>query len=308
MELSAETYYKQEKQYRVIQASHRLVRFVILDVELLANHPNNSNIVTTTMTTSNSEEPKQSQSQQQQPPPYAMAEVLVARESDMGNNDRTFSTITHLGHEIEAGDIVLGYDLTSSSMYLDDDDMKDTFYNNFIMPDIVLVKKAPPFIVTGESRSTVTSKLSKKSSRNSNKEKRQSRRRQNDGKRARELEERAKRMGFIEEIEEEEEDDAVETETDVDNNPNVHNTNTDNDDVYSTDAVHGYKNVCDNDSVFFDADIEKEVLALEREFETLDIMESQSIDDAYNDEVASCDDNVDKVDNETATDDTHSSS
>ena len=240
MELSAETYYKQEKQYRVLQASHRLVRFVVLDVELLEENPYD------TSNNTNSLRMEQKQSQ-----PFAMAEVLVARESDMGRNDRTYNAVTHLGRDIEAGDIVLGYDLTSSSVYLDEDDMKDTFYHNFSMPDIVLVKKAPPTTVAGDTKLSVTSKSSKKSLRN-NKEKKQQRRCQNDGKRARELEIRAKRMGFVEgEVDEVELDD-------------------DDDDTTQPHRQNSIKND-DTDSLIYDTDILNEVLALEREFETLDM-------------------------------------
>ena len=256
MELSAETYYKQEKQYRVLQSSHRLVRFVVLDVEWLDTMTTNHHPTIATTTTT----PQSSQ--------WAMAEVWVARESDMGTNDRTFHTVTHLGRQIEAGDVVLGYDLTSSSsMNLDDDDMKDTFTNSFTMPDIVLVKKAPIIIaVAGELPSNGTSKSNKKGARSS-KEKRQQRRRPNDGKRVRELEEHGRQMGFIEE------ENVGDEEQLIDNDDmTVQRQSNDKDDI---------------DSILYDTDMMNEVLALERELETLEIPEQQQHQP---------DDNVDEYD------------
>lgn len=40
----------------------------------------------------------------------------MARESDFGYNDIMFTTITHLGHLLKAGDTALGYDLSNLVM------------------------------------------------------------------------------------------------------------------------------------------------------------------------------------------------
>ena len=235
---------------------------MVLDVELL-------------VTKQHSHAAGQTPPPQSPPPPFAMAEVLVARESDLGSNDRTFTAITHLGRDIEAGDMVLGYDLTSSSMYLDDDAMKDTFYHNFTMPDIVLVQKAPPVLsVAGDTKlQAATSKASKKLARN-HKEKRQ-RRRQNDGKRARELELRAQRMGFIEGGE-----DVDEVEVDDDDRAIVQNI-TDDDETNPSGATDDWNTFTEDNETFLlnDTDIAKEVLALEREFETLEMEPDHEKDD-----------------------------
>lgn len=45
-----------------------------------------------------------------------LAEVEVARESDLGTNDTTYRVMTHLGHILSAGDIVLGFDLSHSTL------------------------------------------------------------------------------------------------------------------------------------------------------------------------------------------------
>lgn len=43
---------------------------------------------------------------------YKVAEIEVARESDFGINNERFTVLSHLGGFLEAGDMVMGYDLT----------------------------------------------------------------------------------------------------------------------------------------------------------------------------------------------------
>ena len=38
----------------------------------------------------------------------------MAREPNFGANDETFRLVTHLGHLLQVGDVVLGYDPTST--------------------------------------------------------------------------------------------------------------------------------------------------------------------------------------------------
>lgn len=40
---------------------------------------------------------------------FRLAECVVARERDLGENDTQFTCITHLGNLIKVGDTVLGY-------------------------------------------------------------------------------------------------------------------------------------------------------------------------------------------------------
>lgn len=42
------------------------------------------------------------------------AEVTLARVRDLGRNDERFTTLTHLGNILSAGDTVMGYDFTSA--------------------------------------------------------------------------------------------------------------------------------------------------------------------------------------------------
>lgn len=81
-----------------------------------------------------------------------LAEIEIARESDLGCNNITFRVISHLGHLLLAGDSVLGYDLTHSSTFSDlSAGGRDFSQTNAVgvSQDIVLVRKV---FTGGESR------------------------------------------------------------------------------------------------------------------------------------------------------------
>ena len=73
---------------------------------------------------------------------YALAEVTVARASDLGVNDITYLTRTHLGGIIHAGDSVMGYHLqgTNINNWTFEAIESSKQYSSMI-PDVVLVKK-----------------------------------------------------------------------------------------------------------------------------------------------------------------------
>ncbi|KAF3384890.1 60S ribosomal export protein NMD3, partial [Penicillium rolfsii] len=73
---------------------------------------------------------------------YHLSEATVARASDLGSNDKTYYTRTHLGGILHVGDSVLGYHLTGT--IFNDDNFEaieaSSQYGSTI-PDVVLVKK-----------------------------------------------------------------------------------------------------------------------------------------------------------------------
>jgi len=71
----------------------------------------------------------------------ALAEATVARASDLGRNDITFNTVTHLGNILQHGDTVAGYDL--STINVNDTDM-DSLKGKSLRSDVVLIKKVYP--------------------------------------------------------------------------------------------------------------------------------------------------------------------
>eukprot|EP00730_Choanoeca_flexa_P014179 TRINITY_DN6105_c0_g1_i2.p1 TRINITY_DN6105_c0_g1~~TRINITY_DN6105_c0_g1_i2.p1 ORF type:complete len:530 (+),score=169.56 TRINITY_DN6105_c0_g1_i2:114-1703(+) len=69
---------------------------------------------------------------------YMLAEATVARMKDLGSNDQTFYTRTHLGHLLEAGDLVWGFDFNTANV-------NDKYANKLSpdrLPDVILVKKS----------------------------------------------------------------------------------------------------------------------------------------------------------------------
>lgn len=73
---------------------------------------------------------------------YHLSEATVARASDLGSNDKTYYTRTHLGGILHVGDSVLGYHLTGT--IFNDDNFEaieaSSQYGSTI-PDVVLVRK-----------------------------------------------------------------------------------------------------------------------------------------------------------------------
>jgi nonsense-mediated mRNA decay protein 3 len=156
-----------------------MICYIVLDVELCSDDQQYGNGDRDLY-----EGPKSSVSK------FALADVEVARESDFGANDETFRSVTHLGHLLEVGDTVLGYDLASAVLSGGAEWSMDKMFNaSFRMPDVVLVKK-----IQGIEKEE---KEGQAPARSSGAKKRE-RRRKRDDKRIRELEEAAERMGFLE--------------------------------------------------------------------------------------------------------------
>ncbi|KAL0801061.1 hypothetical protein Bca101_056237 [Brassica carinata] len=71
---------------------------------------------------------------------YALSYVEIARESDIGNSEKTFSVRTHLGHILKPGDQVLGYDIYGANV--NDDEMeKYRLRGKNELPEAILIKK-----------------------------------------------------------------------------------------------------------------------------------------------------------------------
>eukprot|EP01126_Amoeba_proteus_P049038 TRINITY_DN5707_c0_g1_i12.p1 TRINITY_DN5707_c0_g1~~TRINITY_DN5707_c0_g1_i12.p1 ORF type:complete len:332 (+),score=78.43 TRINITY_DN5707_c0_g1_i12:725-1720(+) len=71
----------------------------------------------------------------------SLAEVVVARASDLGKNNVTFNTVTHLGNILQHGDSVAGYDL--STVIVNDVNLEALKDKN-IRSEIILVRKLYP--------------------------------------------------------------------------------------------------------------------------------------------------------------------
>lgn len=193
MEIAAETYYKSEKNHRILLSANHLTRFVVLDVELCdaGHHDDNGDLY---------------KGPQSGVAKYALADVVLAREADFGTNDETISVVTHLGNLLNAGDTVLGYDLINTVG--GDWELEKSFRSSVVLPDVVLVKKVAGNPASNDDNNTnspadvieAQPKLSKKKQRKAKR----------NFKKAKELEESAVRMGFFEDHEELDDDMAAE--------------------------------------------------------------------------------------------------
>ncbi|XP_064597134.1 60S ribosomal export protein NMD3-like [Liolophura sinensis] len=68
---------------------------------------------------------------------HVLADLWVARMSDLGSNDQQYYCRTHLGHLLNAGDIVLGFDLINSN--LNHPQLEQMRADK--LPDVIIVKK-----------------------------------------------------------------------------------------------------------------------------------------------------------------------
>lgn len=83
---------------------------------------------------------------------YCLADAVVAKASDFGHNSITYTVRTHLGHILKPGDMVLGYDLTTSNFNDPHwDEARDNGKNDFA--DVVLIKKSYAHLRRGQGAS-----------------------------------------------------------------------------------------------------------------------------------------------------------
>ena len=128
---------------------------------------------------------------------YALADVEVARESDFGVNDETFQCVTHLGNLLQVGDIVMGYDITST--VLSSEAADNSFNSNFAMPDVVLVRKvkgADSGVTNVALNDEVDRNLKGKTKAKSSVSKKREKRMMKEEQKQKKLEEAAARMGL----------------------------------------------------------------------------------------------------------------
>jgi nonsense-mediated mRNA decay protein 3 len=190
-DLHPERYWKGEKHYRVIFSSERLIRFVVLDVELCEEDTHYGDLDEAERILYNGPQSGVSK--------YALADCTVARESDFGQTDETFLCTTHLGNLLSSGDVVLGYDLVASVIPgADEWSLKNSFNSSFVLPDVVLVKKVKNNDAEEAERKEAKAEKPKAGSSMS---KRRERRKKKEEKKMRDLAAAASRMGFGEETE-----------------------------------------------------------------------------------------------------------
>ncbi|KFG79174.1 nonsense-mediated mRNA decay protein 3 [Metarhizium anisopliae] len=103
--------------FRSLADAHELVEFIIMDIEL-----------------TNTRRGK-----------WVLSEATVARASDLGVNDKTYFTRTHLGNFLQPGDSAMGYLLTGTMFNNPEyEAIEESNTYSSTIPDVVLVKKHYP--------------------------------------------------------------------------------------------------------------------------------------------------------------------
>lgn len=182
MELHPDKYWKggEERSFRLLLPPSRLMRFIVLDIELCDSSFNHDC------------------SDKSRDDLYRFADVEVVRETDLGVNDTSFRCVTHLGNILKAGDIVLGYDLQASVLPNDVMENFSQFFNStFELPDVVLVRKGSERMKTLNTDEKPTIKSRSKSSAS----RRRHRRRQKEEEKVQNLRHAAGRMGLLDDEE-----------------------------------------------------------------------------------------------------------
>ena len=117
-DIPQDAYWRNEKHFRVLLTARRMAEFYVIDVE----------VCTPGGTVKDGEEAD-----------FILADVMVQRANDYGVNDEFLSCVTTLGHLLEVGDLVVGYDLTTTQVA--EEEWGEVFVHSFEMPDVVIVRK-----------------------------------------------------------------------------------------------------------------------------------------------------------------------
>jgi nonsense-mediated mRNA decay protein 3 len=128
-EINAEKYWRYG--FGAMFSAKALTRFVVLSVEPVLLEQRASARMKRVRTNT---------SQQAMRNVSKLAECVVAREKDLGSDDTQFTVLTHLGPLLVAGDVVLGYDLHSANLNVDDEGQA-LLEKMSSLPDVILVRK-----------------------------------------------------------------------------------------------------------------------------------------------------------------------
>jgi hypothetical protein len=124
--MNTEKYWRNE--FQALMNSREMIKYVVLSVEPVIN--------------TQSQRPSAKRRVSGADRKSRLAEVVVAREADLGVNDTQFTCVTHLGHILREGDTVLGYDLSIATWAKEDEASKILTKKRGHLPDVVLVRKS----------------------------------------------------------------------------------------------------------------------------------------------------------------------
>ncbi|KAL2011298.1 hypothetical protein VTN00DRAFT_4016 [Thermoascus crustaceus] len=102
---------------------------------------------------------------------FYLAEATVARASDMGSNDTTYFTRTHLGGVLHVGDSALGYHLTGTNFNDENfEAIEQSSQYGSTIPDVILVKKYYPRKKKNKSRNWKLKRMAREEEESSRKQ------------------------------------------------------------------------------------------------------------------------------------------
>ena len=108
-----------DKPCTTLMTARQLVEYIVLDIELLENrglggYNHNGR--------------------------WSLAECTLAKVSDFGSNDKTYTARTHLGHLLHPGDHAVGYDVGNANLV--GGDLDAALQRGLSLPDVILVRKS----------------------------------------------------------------------------------------------------------------------------------------------------------------------
>jgi len=129
-QMSPESYWRDPIRPIITAARSRMTRFVVLGKEPVLIQHNVS---------------KRSANRKQK---NRLASLTLAREDDLGVNDRQFEELSHVGYLMKSGDICVCYDLTETQLV---DDDAERMRSSGKLPEAVIIRKLYGGVATGVS-------------------------------------------------------------------------------------------------------------------------------------------------------------
>eukprot|EP00536_Pseudo-nitzschia_multiseries_P008591 jgi/Psemu1/296979/fgenesh1_pm.220_\ len=129
-QMSGETYWRDPIRPIITAARSRMTRFVVLGKEAVLLRRNVS---------------KRSASRKQR---SKLASLTLAREDDLGVNDRQFEDRSHVGYLMKSGDVCVGFDLTETQFV---DDAAENMRSSGKLPDVVVIRKLYGGVAAGDA-------------------------------------------------------------------------------------------------------------------------------------------------------------
>ena len=133
--MTAERFWSEPLRPVITAARSRMTRFIVLGKEPVVVERNVSKRTTTRKQRNR------------------LASLTMAREDDLGMNDKQFEERSHVGYLMKSGDVCVGYDLTETQFV---DDEAEEKRSEGRLPDVVVLRKLYGGVATGDANAAKT--------------------------------------------------------------------------------------------------------------------------------------------------------